>query len=351
MFIRILIILFCFFSNLVFSQCEYTLDSYTHNDCYGDNEGAINITISNINSSVDWEGPNGFFSSSFDLTNLYAGTYYITITNPIQACEVLDSIDIEETIRITADFDLTGRCSNQDSVNVTTLLWGGTPPYSSIWSNGDIGPNGNSLSPTGSVPHILTITDANFCVDTAHLLLKNINAMNPFMSSVAVICKDDNSGEARVFIEGGTAPFTFNWGEDGVFYSQQNHFSSINGLYPDIYQVEVIDKMGCIIRDSIEVKTNPNMCLNIYKVFSPNDDYVNEFWVIDNIHLYPNAVVSIYDRNGTQVFRRRNYINSEREAFGGKDSNGQPLPSATYYYVIDLYNGDDVFKGSLTIVR
>ena len=89
----------------------------------------------------------------------------------------------------------------------------------------------------------------------------------------------------------------------------------------------------------------------MYKAFSPNDDAVNEFWEIENIHLYPEALVSVYDRNGRQVFRRRNYINSEEAAFGGKDLNNQPLPSATYYYVINLENGDDVFKGAVTIVR
>ena len=109
--------------------------------------------------------------------------------------------------------------------------------------------------------------------------------------------------------------------------------------------------MGCLIKDSIEVKSNPNICLKIYKVFSPNDDYINEFWEIENIHIYPEAVVSVYDRDGTQVFRRRNYMNSEDFAFGGKDSNGQIFPSATYFYIIDLQNGDDVFKGTVTIVR
>ena len=43
--------------------------------------------------------------------------------------------------------------------------------------------------------------------------------------------------------------------------------------------------------------------------------------------------------------------NNEENAFGGKDSNNQPLPSATYYYVIDLENGDDILKGIVTIVR
>jgi gliding motility-associated-like protein len=109
--------------------------------------------------------------------------------------------------------------------------------------------------------------------------------------------------------------------------------------------------MGCITRDTIGVKSNPAICITVYKVFSPNDDEIHEFWEIENIQLYPQALVLVYDRNGRQVFRRRNYINAEDVAFGGKDLNGQPLPSGTYYYVIDLENEDEVFKGVLTIVR
>ena len=40
--------------------------------------------------------------------------------------------------------------------------------------------------------------------------------MNPFMSSVSVICKDDNSGEARVFVTEGTTPFQFQWALDSA---------------------------------------------------------------------------------------------------------------------------------------
>ena len=344
-------------SILAFGQCDYILDNYSHNDCYGSNSGSIDITLASTNSTVDWTGPNGFTSSSTALTGLYAGTYYLTIINTIQACTLIDSIDIEETIEMSAEFNLKGRCNNQDSVDVFTTLWGGTPPYSTVWSNGDTSRNALNLPPITTSPYVLTITDANFCTDTLHLWLALVNEMNPFMSSVGVICKDDNSGEARVFVQEGTPPFLFSWKIGGDLFSQQNDvlvidsFSSIRGLFPGVYSVEIIDDMGCVINDSIEVKSNPNTCLTIYKAFSPNDDDTNEFWEIENIHLYPDAVVSVYDRNGRQVFRRRNYINSEDDAFGGKDVNNQPLPSATYYYVIDLENGDDVFKGTVTIVR
>ena len=350
-------LLFALNSILAFSQCEYTLNNYSHNNCFGTNNGSIDITLSNPNATVSWVGPNGFTSTSTDLTSLYAGAYHLTITNNVQLCTFNDSINIEETIQISAEFDLTGRCKDEDSVNVVTDLWGGTPPYSCVWSNGDIGPNAINLPPNTASPYILTVTDTNFCIDTIHLWLTQVNEMNPFMSSVGVICKDDNSGEARVFVQEGTPPFVFNWEIGGHSFSQENDvllidsFSSISGLIPGIYKVEIIDDMGCVVKDSIEVKSNPEICLMVYKAFSPNDDDIHEFWEIENIHLYTEAIVSVYDRNGTQVFRRRNYINSEDDAFGGKDVNNQPLPSGTYYYVIDLENGDDVFKGTVTLVR
>ena len=356
--IKLIIALFFVLNTIsVFGQCEYTLDSYSHNDCYGTDFGSIDITIANINSFVSWTGPNGFTSSATALTNLYSGRYYLTITNTIQSCTINDSIDIQETIDISADFVLSGRCLDQDSVDVLATIWGGTPPYTTIWSTGDTSRNITNLPPTGLLPHVLTVTDVNFCIDTINLWVMEVKEMNPFMSSVGVICKDDNNGEARVFVEEGTPPFTFNWRTKGDFISQENDvfvvdsFSSIIGLLPDVYLVEIIDNMGCIIKDSIEVKSNPNICLTIYKVFSPNDDDTNEFWNIDNIHLYPKAVVSVYNRNGREIYRRRNYINSEDDAFGGKDVNNQPLPSGTYYYTIDLENGDDVFKGTVTLVR
>ena len=188
--------------------------------------------------------------------------------------------------------------------------------------------------------------------------MPELKEMNPFMSSVGTICKDDNSGEARVFVQEGTPPFEFYWqSQQGEFFPQENDvliidsFSSISGLIPGIYLVEIVDDMGCVIEDSIEVKSNPNLCLQFAKVFSPNGDGINDFWKIQNIHLYPQAIVSIYNSEGSQVFRRRNYLNAEENAFNGKIKNGSSLPSGNYFYIIDLVNGDEVFKGSLALIR
>ena len=93
------------------------------------------------------------------------------------------------------------------------------------------------------------------------------------------------------------------------------------------------------------------LSLNIYKVFSPNEDGIHDYWEIENIHLYPQAVVEVYNHIGSMVYRRKNYQNNLEDAFNGFSDRGKRLASGTYYYVVDLNNGDDVFKGTVSIVR
>ena len=217
-------------------------------------------------------------------------------------------------------------------------------------STGDTARNTTNLAQNPGLPYTLTITDKNNCTNDQYLTVNTTLAMNLFMSSTGVICKDDNSGSARVFVTQGTPPFEFKW--DTLSFSEVHESESkIEGLLPGKRLVTIIDAMGCSVIDSIIVESDPSICLTMYKAFSPNDDATHEFWEIENISLYPEALVLVYDRNGRQVYRRRNYENAEGQAFGGKDQEGRILPSGTYYYVIDLENGDKVFKGTVTIVR
>jgi gliding motility-associated-like protein len=363
--IKTLFLITILFATLsVNAQCDYNLDNYSHINCYGDNTGAIDITLLNSNTTFWWTGVGGFTSTSANISNLIAGDYVLHLMNNLipgdtsttVICYVVDSITIEETLQIDATFELSSMCSEYDSTDVVTSIWGGTPPYTTLWSTGDTARNTDSLAPS-ILPYELYITDANSCISTKYLTVSVVSPMNPFMSSVGVICKDDNTGSARVFVTKGTPPFSFVWEKDSSIeqyndiYAPVDSFSLINNLSPGVYTVEITDDMGCIINDSIEVKSNPAICITVYKAFSPNDDDIHEFWEIENIDLYNEALVQVYDRTGRQVYNRRNYKNAEEVAFSGKDQEGRILPSGTYYYIIDLENGDTVFKGVLTMVR
>ena len=84
----------------------------------------------------------------------------------------------------------------------------------------------------------------------------------------------------------------------------------------------------------------------IPNVFSPNGDGINDDWQIDFLWNYPECRVEIFNRNGHKIYSSVGYFSPFNGTY-----NGQPLPVATYYYIIDLRNGDGLLSGSVTILR
>ena len=106
---------------------------------------------------------------------------------------------------------------------------------------------------------------------------------------------------------------------------------------------------NCSLTDEVTVKIKE--VITIPTGFTPNQDGTNDTWEIINIQQYPNNIVRVYDRSGQLVFKTTGYKNTNNNWNG--DYLGKPLPVSTYYYVIDLRNGnsDSVYKGFVTIIR
>ena len=355
--VKNLTLVLIFVGNICFAQCDYTLLNLENVNCYGTNTGSIDISVNDNNSTFWWTSNNGYYSNNQTISNLYSGSYAIHImqnqvpgdTSTALICYEIDTIIVEQTLAIKAIFEISNLCLTSDSADVSTNIIGGTPPYTTQWSNGDTSRNAQNLKQNNT--YTLNIVDANFCSSDQFLYIPIKNSIGSYMSSTGAICKDDDNGDARVFVTNGSPPFEYEWSNEIVFLDENNSASRIEMLSPGWYSVQITDAYGCKLIDSVEVKTNPKKCLKFYKVFSPNDDIYNPIWNIENIEMYPNAVIEIYSRSGEQVFRRRNYQNSFELGFSGNDKNGDPLPSATYYYIIDLSNEDQILKGAITIVR
>jgi len=100
---------------------------------------------------------------------------------------------------------------------------------------------------------------------------------------------------------------------------------------------------GCTYSDSVIVEVL--RLIDPQNMISPNGDGINDTWDIPGINTYPQADVSIYDRWGQRVFHSVGY----NAPFDGKD-----LPTATYYWHIDLNRLEGrsaPYTGYLTIVR
>lgn len=100
---------------------------------------------------------------------------------------------------------------------------------------------------------------------------------------------------------------------------------------------------GCPFQANFLVTVVPP--ISPFNAFTPNSDGFNDTWEIDRITEWPNAQIVVYSRWGAKVFQATNYRN---------DWDGDDLPAATYYYVIELnpidFNTEPI-TGSVTIVR
>lgn len=129
---------------------------------------------------------------------------------------------------------------------------------------------------------------------------------------------------------------TYEWsvGEMALVETMINNQGSItNGLL----QPEVLSQ-------SATDANIPSVIAN--NILSPNGDGKNDYWKIKNILTYPNNTVTVFDRAGRTIYTKHGYTNDWGGTLGGS-----PLSEDTYYYIINLGNGQPVIKGFITIVR
>ena len=98
---------------------------------------------------------------------------------------------------------------------------------------------------------------------------------------------------------------------------------------------------------TVEVQKRSNDdCGFMFNQFSPNNDGINDYLIINCITNYPNNTLEIFDRYGNQVYKTVRYDNN----WNGSGKNGD-LPKGTYYYVLDLGDGSPITKGWIQIIR
>ena len=134
-----------------------------------------------------------------------------------------------------------------------------------------------------------------------------------------------------------------------------NFMDSINSFNPNLslnstteFLLTLTDSNYCVYKDVVKVYIeNP---LIFYNTITPNNDGINDTWVIENVENYPFCSVNIYNRWGQEIFKSIGY--SEDQRWDGTD-RGNPLPVGTYFYMVRSGSSinNQTFKGSITLLR
>ena len=91
--------------------------------------------------------------------------------------------------------------------------------------------------------------------------------------------------------------------------------------------------------------------------FSPNGDGINDYFEILGIEYYEGNSITIINRWGNKVYEAKNYgISTTPKYWDGKANTGvrfgnEELPTGTYYYILELGNGDKPIGGSIYLDR
>jgi gliding motility-associated-like protein len=144
---------------------------------------------------------------------------------------------------------------------------------------------------------------------------------------------DDNAGDAGNFTIQDDLLLTFT----ELDFDENEHYDII---------IRVIDAEGSIFEKSFRITVIDVEELIFQTAITPNGDGFNDSWKIPQLNDCDECLVEIYDRWGKNVFSSIGY---EQEWNGVR--SGSPLPSGTYYYVIDFKNGDVPKTGAISLLR
>lgn len=93
--------------------------------------------------------------------------------------------------------------------------------------------------------------------------------------------------------------------------------------------------------------------IKTYQTLSPNNDGINDTWIIDGIASYPNNSVKIFDQWNNLIYTRKGYNNSDKVWSGQKQGliNNGPADDGVYFYVIDPGDGSRLLSGFVVLKR
>lgn len=337
--------------------------SFTEDCLYG-SSNFTDFSLSGFGSLTTWEWDFGDSQTSTDPNTSHS--YASSGTYPVQLI-VTSSVGCSDTIVQNvnafevpvADFTTSSDCPNNQIIvdftdNSTTT---NDPLNYWFYDFGGIGSsateNATQLFTTDGdydITHI--VGTVNGCYDT---LIETLN-VPPFPTAGFSYNTNNglNIGAVFNFINTSTNATDYYWdfgnSNSSIDENPSNTYFE-NGTY--VVTQFVTGALGCSDSTSLTITINTvttEISTLIPNAISPNGDGKNDIWKLDFVNLlYPEARVEVYNQWGQQIFFSKGY----NFPWDGR-YEGEPLPEATYYYVIDINdqgNEEDIFKGTVLILK
>jgi len=313
----------------------------SHISCLGEVYNEITVTaqggVSHYQYSIDggltWSNvgifdslkPGPFLIIARDTHGCYSGLLPFEVV-PLQVMNLEVNIESQNV------------CGGVADGAVSIVAEGGAPPYNYSLDNKP--PTLSSyFDHLAAGTHTIEVFDNSGCKSETVFEIQGKQALKAEIVKLEnADCSGTKDGAAEVAVIGGDGPYSYSWNTGATTAYLEN-------VGAGIYTVDIFDINGCKLRFPIQiVPGTAHEDIELHNVFSPNNDGINDTWVVDNIGFYPDNELVILNRWGNEVYTQKNYQN---------DWDGSRLTEGTYFYLLDINicGEQKVYKGYITIVH
>jgi gliding motility-associated-like protein len=310
-------------------------------------EGEVLTLTAKGGATYEWTGPNLSKTSQNPLiipnasAALNAGNYHVIVKSD-GGCSTLQDVTVTVNPKPVVDISTTQSICRGSNIQISAFA-ADAVKYSWSPALGLSDPNvANPIaSPDNSTLYTVTVTNANNCKTTAQVQVDVLDL------PVANAGSDKKIFEGQSIKLDGSAigKVTYTWTPPDYLDDPHSPTPVASPLHDITYTLTVTSDNNCGTDESTVFVRVYNKII-IPSTFTPNNDGVNDIWNIEALETYPQGTITIYTRNGKQVFQSKGY----GKPWDGK-LNGALLPTGTYYYVIDLKNETPKLSGWVLLVR
>ena len=327
-------------------------------DCDNVNSGTIDLQVIGGTPPYSFIWSNGDISE--DLVDVPAGSYSVVVSDS-RNCEVSSEIfdlirpaEVEATLDILFDAD----CDNNLVSQITTVnVSGGVPPYSIVWSSGDVsGANNETMVTSTEGTVFIEITDSLGCVTEVpfEVELFEIGIPGFEYTSIGVSeCETLGVGDPITFTNTSTGDYinvTWDFGETGIIFEGDIVTYTYNepGTYVVTQTVEY--PYGCIFEYTEIIEITVGYGIVLPNAFTPNSDGINDT-IRPWYKCMSNIEISIYDTWGSLL-----YVETSDGDLRGWDGtiNGKEAENGNYIIVvraITLFGESIELNGPVALIR
>lgn len=324
----------------IYAQCDLSLVDTTHVLCYGQNTGSVSFLVTVPTASYSLSLSNG--QVQYDnpvFVNLPADDYVATLSDGA-TCTVVLPFKIKEPAPLVLNLQCEG-------VSLVAEVSGGVEDYNYTWSDesGQGFSNDSEVLFEEGVMYALHVEDANACVkrDTVHLWAEFV--VDSLVGSIPF----------EVNVSNASAQGVYNWdfGGDGMYDTPSpSHTFDEVGEY-EIALLVLDASSGCeaeasLLVDAQGFELEVDDWAEMYNVFSPNGDGVNEVFAFLDNHAIVEFSARIYNRWGKKIYD----WTDPKQGWDGRNVGGTIMSEGVYFYVLKAVgeNGKEYEKkGTVTL--